>query len=365
MIINFIQTSKNFDDVDDILSSSIKSSYNHLKSRNHVIERKEYCAKNSDYIRVRNSKNFSEYIKNVSTCNKILFKNNHLKNKTHKKYSLQQIINILEEVSISEDFLQIFKIIKKDLLNTLVNAFTHLYTSDNNIKEIILSLNKSQSSKEKIVNFLINAEKLINLIYKFNHSIYFYKSNFLDSVIYNSHHDAIEYENIEEELNTNLHILQYSFYLKKFEYYQVLIYVTNYYKNTHDAFINNLCIYGMQNLFLNDLRFSKSRLFHIFGLFDIFNNRKNRYNLDWKEFLFNILSVSYEKLKDPNYSFEIQNMIFENKDSNLDYRLYLAMNSSDIVTTLNHYNEIQKNKDSGALINNLIDLLIQAKRHML
>lgn len=132
-------------------------------------------------------------------------------------------------------------------------------------------------------------------------------------------------------------------------------------RSTNDKNIKTLCILGLQNMFICDLKNSYSKFYNLLIFLYTFNNEKKYYDINWIESLLHIISKTNKNVNSLSDFEKVCKKILKNKNSFLHYKLYISMNSFNNDYILSFYKKIQNDTLQMKYIHYFIDIVNETK----
>ncbi|EQB62142.1 hypothetical protein NAPIS_ORF00280 [Vairimorpha apis BRL 01] len=299
--------------------------------------------------RLENTSSFQDININATSRDKRFF-----------EYNIHDIETNYKNIDTTESFIYIVKIIENELINTLKNSIIFSILHKDYIVYIIANLENLPFNDQKI-NFLIKVtneimSKDINVKFDNNN----YKQIFIEQILstkyYKNHNrKKIYYKLLRKAKLINLNIIE-----KNLTYDEIFYKTIDYINQINDKKIQCLFVLGFQSLFDRFSNDAIPRLYYVLTFLHTFILDKKNYDLNWYEKFFNILSLSYFKIRNVYRYYKIIDKYFE-QDLNKEFPIYIAMNSEKINVALQNYKDLQNNVINLNYVNYLINLTNKIK----
>lgn len=362
-----------------------KKSYKNFNSSNTVlknsIEQNNFQDINNEKFNSLYLKNYNEnYLENKKDdFTTKVFQNNDVSNTGYilkssvkaSKYetvnkNLLLLYNETNNLPNSSTFMTLFTILKQDLINILKNSFKYFYKENTIISDLISLLEANDSNNTSVLNFINILNTLLNINIKYDQKLEYDTCKNLDSIIKNKYNNTsslkkLNLSNFSCKLYKKCISLEKKLEKNNLTDFQMLKYTLHFVNNLIDKNSKQLCIFGLQNFFINDICRYMPRFYYVLIFFYKFVYEKNYYDIDWCAKLFKIISLNPNNFIEFKNLLSLNNSIFEKNDLNIFYMIYITINSKDAFCDLNHYTELQKNKLHLELFNNMIDKLNEVK----
>ncbi|EQB62296.1 hypothetical protein NAPIS_ORF00126 [Vairimorpha apis BRL 01] len=289
----------------------------------------------------------------------------HNKKDTHDTILLKISINDIKRYASLIYFINIFDIIFQDLLTIFKNCTLVLNIENEKIKNFVIYLELQKNCEQKILALIkITNEVLTKNIY-IDCTPNIDKYVYIESIIKISFMKYVKFYSFQNKLFFKRNSLINQINNNKINYKDIFDFVIENLKSTTDDEIRMMCILGLKNIFIFNLKEQYYRLLNMGIVLYAFNCEKKYYDVNWREKLFNILFLSNIRRNKLNYTKKICEKNFKNKLPFFKYNLYIAMNTLNFNRKLRYYLEIQKNTSQLKFIHYLIDAVNNIKCRLL
>lgn len=264
----------------------------------------------------------------------------------------------------AEKFLHIVEIIENDVINILENSIKYLYPENNFLKSLLSKIKTNIDLDNKIANLLYISKEILDFNFEKLSQPNDDRFIFLNLILFNSYIKGIPANRITKKLYNKFKSLNVKLCRGEITELEILLYNIKFINNINDKKDKEVCIFGLQNLFRKDLKLYKPRFFYLLIYLFAYFNERHFFQLDWHNNLIKLLSFTlhyYKNLK--NFTSLVK--FLGSKDCFYKYRLYIALNTENILEALISYNQMKVHRGQSQIINNLIDITNKVKCKLL
>lgn len=330
---------------------------------NFVIDKPKQIIIKKEFLN-NNIKKLEDCEENISRIkNDVIIEESSLE--LNKKISKTTILENIDKISTSKDFLELFNILEKDFLNILKIALTYIFLENKYLEGIISKIENQKNYSQKIYNLMNIAQILLNIDFEFTKLLKFEKSSILNKILCNPSTKDLHLKTLKNMNKDKICKITVKIIKKELKVYDILKYTIYHIDTLTSNFIKSLCIFGFQNLFIYDLKNSMPRILNVLCLLYTYINEKESCNIKWQNIFIGIFSISFLSNKEYILFNNLIEKVFDGKKVFVSFRLYILLNSDSPDDALNCYENLRtKDVLQFQIINELIDLVYKTKVKM-